>query len=157
MTGTHPDQRAGALRSIVEEALEPLADRVAAVEDQQKQILEVVQNTARRSGSSSRDLPGLCAVQVPCSGTKDPPSDRPGGSPPQKTESAPAALLNSSQLAEWLGIRRSQVYRLRDRGALPAPVKFSQSLRWYRSAIERWLAEGCPPALVGRRHKGGRK
>ena len=52
-----------ALRAVVEEALEPLADRVAAVEDTQQQILKVVQDAARRARSGSGDLPELCTVR----------------------------------------------------------------------------------------------
>ena len=63
MTGAHPDLLGTALRSIVEEALEPLVDRVAAVEDTQQQILKVVQDAARRARSGSGDLPELCTVR----------------------------------------------------------------------------------------------
>ena len=65
MSGTHPDLLGHALRSIVEEALEPLTDRVAAVEDTQQRILKEAQGAARRSRSGSGAIPKLDLDRTP--------------------------------------------------------------------------------------------
>jgi excisionase family DNA binding protein len=70
--------------------------------------------------------------------------------------SLPAAsgggLLDVGQVASLLNCSARHVYRLRDRGALPPPVRLGALVRWSHSAIEQWVADGCPDY-----RKGGRR
>lgn len=49
------------------------------------------------------------------------------------------------QLAEFLGVSRAHIWRLKSAGKLPNPVYLNRAVRWDRWTIEEWLAEGCPP------------
>ncbi len=58
---------------------------------------------------------------------------------------APAAqLLSVEAVAAMLGCSPRHVYRLADGGRMPAPVKLGALVRWPKSAIEEWVAAGCP-------------
>jgi len=51
-------------------------------------------------------------------------------------------LLNLSELAEFLGVARSTIYRWIDCGKLPQPFDLGDSaVRWRKSEIEKWLEE----------------
>ncbi len=54
-------------------------------------------------------------------------------------------LLSAGALAQLLGVSVRHVWRLRDAGDLPAPIKLGKLIRWRRAAIERWLAECNSP------------
>ena len=57
-----------------------------------------------------------------------------------------AALLTVLQVAAMLGCSSRHVYRLSDRAAMPRPTKLGNVLvRWNRSDIEQWIADGCRP------------
>ena len=57
-----------------------------------------------------------------------------------------AALLTVRQVAAMLGCSSRHVYRLSDRAAMPRPTKLGNVLvRWNRSDIEQWIADGCRP------------
>jgi len=59
--------------------------------------------------------------------------------------STPApTLLSADDLAKQLSCSPRHVRRLSDRGAMPTPVRLGGLVRWERSAIERWIAAGCP-------------
>lgn len=63
--------------------------------------------------------------------------------------SEPAALLTVRQVAAMLGCSSRHVYRLADRAAMPRPTKLGDVLvRWNRSDIEQWIADGCKPIRV---------
>jgi predicted DNA-binding transcriptional regulator AlpA len=50
------------------------------------------------------------------------------------------ALLNVDDLAEIFGVSRRTVFRLRSRGAIPAPLGIGGTLlRWRTCDIQRWL------------------
>lgn len=49
------------------------------------------------------------------------------------------ALLTATQVAKWLGISRTQVYRLIRSGELPT-VPIGKDKRVTRAAINAWLA-----------------
>lgn len=53
-------------------------------------------------------------------------------------------LLTASDVAAALGVSARQVWRLRDRGALPAPVRVGGSTRWRSGDIQSWIDAGCP-------------
>lgn len=59
---------------------------------------------------------------------------------------SPAKLLDVQAVAELLDCSTRTVFRLADAGRMPAPVKVGSLVRWPRSAIEQWIADGCPPA-----------
>ena len=50
-------------------------------------------------------------------------------------------MIGVGDLKTWLGLDRSTIYRMHDRGDLPAAFKLGDSLRWYRHEIEAWLEE----------------
>ncbi|MCK5270690.1 MAG: helix-turn-helix domain-containing protein [Sedimentisphaerales bacterium] len=54
------------------------------------------------------------------------------------------ALLDVNQVASLLNCSSRTVYRLSDAGCMPRPVKLGSLVRWERSAIESWIADGCP-------------
>ena len=53
----------------------------------------------------------------------------------------PPLLLSAADLAHLLSIGTRTVWRLRDAGDLPAPIRLGKLIRWRKAAIERWLAE----------------
>jgi excisionase family DNA binding protein len=59
-----------------------------------------------------------------------------------------SALLDVRQLSRMLGISARSCYRLADRGAMPRPRRLGALVRWSRSEIESWLADGCKPVRV---------
>jgi len=75
------------------------------------------------------------------------------------------AMVGVRDLAEWLGINRSTVHRLHNRGELPPAYKLGGVYRWRRHEIEEWLEKnrvhrGPPPGrrkarLRGRRPRSG--
>ena len=51
-------------------------------------------------------------------------------------------LLTNKQLVAEIGISRSTIYRLLQRGAFPRPISFGpRCMRWMESDIKAWLAE----------------
>lgn len=59
-------------------------------------------------------------------------------------------LLNAEEVALRLGISKSSVWRLRDRGLLPQPVRFGALVRWRAVDVEVWVARGCPELAEAR-------
>jgi len=62
---------------------------------------------------------------------------------------ASAKLLNVQAVAEMLGVSTRTVYRLSDSGRMPAPLKLGALVRWSKTAIEQWIAGGCPSCRRG--------
>ncbi len=49
-------------------------------------------------------------------------------------------MMNVDEVAQWLKIHRSTVYRLIDKGELPAPMRVGRlGLRFYESEIRAFL------------------
>lgn len=59
-------------------------------------------------------------------------------------------LLDVIEMAALLGCSSRHVYRLADAGHMPRPVKLGALVRWDRTAIEAWIADGCPPRRRGK-------
>ena len=59
-------------------------------------------------------------------------------------------LLKPAEIATMLGISLRQVWRLRDAGKLPAPVKVNRATRWREDDIANWILEGCPNMRAAR-------
>jgi excisionase family DNA binding protein len=62
---------------------------------------------------------------------------------------APASLLDVRGVAAMLGCSPRHVYRLADRGSMPAPVRLGSLVRWPRKTLEDWLGAGCPSCRKG--------
>ena len=63
-------------------------------------------------------------------------------SPATEPALAPA-LLDVAQVAELLSCSTRHVYRLCDRGRMPAPRKLGALCRWSRGEIMAWIEGGC--------------
>lgn len=50
-------------------------------------------------------------------------------------------LLSAAAVARMLSVSVRHVWRLRDAGDLPCPIRLGRLVRWRKAAIERWLAE----------------
>jgi excisionase family DNA binding protein len=57
-------------------------------------------------------------------------------------------LIDSRQVGELLNLSTRTIWRLLSAGKLPQPVRIGRSVRWSRSDIEIWIANGCPDASV---------
>lgn len=55
-----------------------------------------------------------------------------------------AALIDIRQVAAMLGCSPRSITRLSKQQAIPLPIKLGTIKRWNKSAIGRWLNEGCP-------------
>ncbi|NQV24330.1 MAG: helix-turn-helix domain-containing protein [Rhodopirellula sp.] len=55
-----------------------------------------------------------------------------------------AELLDVEALAEMLSVSTRTCRRLADSGQMPRPLKVASLVRWRRTDIEQWLADGCP-------------
>ena len=53
-------------------------------------------------------------------------------------------LLTAGDLARRLRVSLRQVRRLNKSGAVPAPLKIGQCVRWHSDEIDRWLKDGAP-------------
>ena len=55
-------------------------------------------------------------------------------------------LMTVSELANALNCSPRQVWRMRDSGEMPQPLKIggNKCLRWRRGEVEAWLAAGAP-------------
>ncbi len=65
--------------------------------------------------------------------------------PTSTVEPEQALLLTPVQLARLLGISLRHVWRMRDAGRLPKPIRLGKLIRWQKTTIERWLAENEEP------------
>jgi len=62
-----------------------------------------------------------------------------------------SALMTINEVARLLNCSTRTVYRLNDAGRMPRPVRLGALVRWNRSEIEQWIADGCPAMQGGRR------
>ncbi|MDE2505862.1 MAG: excisionase family DNA-binding protein [Planctomycetota bacterium] len=58
-------------------------------------------------------------------------------------------LIDARAVADLLGCSKQHVTRLTDAGKMPAPVRLGSLVRWDRSTIETWIADGCPSVRKG--------
>jgi excisionase family DNA binding protein len=58
-----------------------------------------------------------------------------------------ALLLDAGTVARLLSLSRATVWRLRDAGKLPEPVRIGGCVRWRRSDLDAWISAGCPARL----------
>jgi len=62
------------------------------------------------------------------------------------TSDSPQEWFSPAALAKHLDISLRHLWRLRDSGHLPAPVRLGRLVRWRRSAVERFLEEHAEKA-----------
>ncbi len=55
-----------------------------------------------------------------------------------------AKMLDVGAVAAMLNCSTRHVFRLAESGRMPAPVRLGTLVRWPRTAIETWIADGCP-------------
>lgn len=55
-----------------------------------------------------------------------------------------SALLDVRAVAALLDCAPRTVYRLADAGRMPTPVRVGSLVRWRRTDLDNWLADGCP-------------
>jgi len=55
------------------------------------------------------------------------------------------SLLDVRAVAKLLDCSERHIYRLRDAGRMPPPVRLGALVRWRRHDIDAWLAGGCRP------------
>ena len=67
------------------------------------------------------------------------------------TDSEQLTMLTVNELARIMNCSPRTVYRLSDRGRIPTPVRLGGLVRWSRTVIEKWMAEGCPARPQARR------
>ncbi len=67
----------------------------------------------------------------------------------------PSPLLTVGDIAVQLQCSTRHVHRLKDYGRMPAPVHLGGLVRWSRTAITQWIANGCPNCQDCQ--KGGRQ
>lgn len=61
-----------------------------------------------------------------------------------KASLVPSALIDAAELARMLSISKPTIWRMRESGRLPEPLRVtSQAVRWRRADIEAWIAGGC--------------
>lgn len=65
----------------------------------------------------------------------------------ERAETKPL-LIDSRQVGELLNLSTRTVWRLLSAGKLPKPVRIGRSVRWSRSDLETWIANGCPELSV---------
>ncbi|TWT92176.1 helix-turn-helix transcriptional regulator [Neorhodopirellula pilleata] len=66
------------------------------------------------------------------------------------------AMLSVDDVAElYLNCSGRHVRRLVDAGRMPKPIRLGSLVRFLRSDIEQWLADGCPN--IRNNAKGGKR
>ena len=53
-------------------------------------------------------------------------------------------MLTIREIAEMLRCSARTLYRLKDAGHMPKPIRIGKLIRWNRSEIEIWINAGCP-------------
>ena len=66
-----------------------------------------------------------------------------------RKQDPPEAILTTDQLAGYLGIRKQRVYEAVSRNAIPY-FKVGNSLRFRKSAIDRWIESKTVPVASPR-------
>lgn len=61
------------------------------------------------------------------------------------SEKVDKRLIGVRNLCEMLDVARTTIYRLKDSGRLPQPLKLGGSVKWRKDEIDAWVDAGCPP------------
>ncbi len=70
-----------------------------------------------------------------------------------ETTEAPPLLIPVRVVAKLLGISVRSVWRLHSAGKFIQPIRIGSLVRWRKTDLERWIAEGCPNSTDGRRQR----
>lgn len=62
----------------------------------------------------------------------------------QETRTQTPELLNVKAVAALLDCSQRTVWRMADAGRMPRPLKLGAMVRWKKTDLHSWLAEGCP-------------
>jgi predicted DNA-binding transcriptional regulator AlpA len=68
-----------------------------------------------------------------------------------KSVKPPPAVYDAEGVAARLRVSPRHVWRMRDAGSMPPPIRLGRLVRWRASAIDDWIAAGCPPIQKGAR------
>jgi len=63
---------------------------------------------------------------------------------PQNPPPSETNMLTGGDVARVLKCSRQSIYRMRDQGRIPPPVRLGRLMRWRRALLEQWIADGCP-------------
>jgi excisionase family DNA binding protein len=69
---------------------------------------------------------------------------------PPREKFLPCVLASAEELATILKVSERTVWRLLSAGKLPRPIRFGGNVRWRMDDVQRWIANGCPPANAGK-------
>lgn len=72
--------------------------------------------------------------------------------PSATTPDAAPALIDVEAVAAMLSVSRRHIYSLANAGRMPRPRKIGRLVRWSRSEIHSWVADGCPEVDSPKRH-----
>ena len=118
-------------------------DTVATIAELLTQIIE--RATARQTEAVLK-VAAEWANRVEGSLQRSPETALPPPTPP--VEDAPSkeksGLINADEVAKLLDVSPRMVWRLRDGGKMPKPLKIGSLVRWPREQIEAWIEAGCP-------------
>lgn len=64
--------------------------------------------------------------------------------PDAQPEPLEPLLLSPSELARYLSVSVRTLWRMRDAGELPAPIKIGRLVRWRKEAVDHWFRETNP-------------
>jgi len=53
-------------------------------------------------------------------------------------------LIDAARFASLLSVSARTLYRLKERGHLPEPIRLGGSVRWRLGDVEQWINDGCP-------------
>jgi excisionase family DNA binding protein len=70
-------------------------------------------------------------------------------SPIRLASAVEPALLDVRAVARMLDCSWRHIYRMADSGRLPRPIRLGSLVRWRKSDLDQWLAEGCPSVRKG--------
>lgn len=68
-----------------------------------------------------------------------------------RSTTADPVLLNVDDVAALLSVSPRTVRRMADNGAMPRSLRLGSLIRWRRSDVDRWIADGCPSCRGTRR------
>ena len=73
------------------------------------------------------------------------------------TPAVEPALLDVRAVGRMLDCSWRHVYRMSDGGRMPRPIKLGSLVRWRRSDLDQWLADGCPAMRRGAQNEHPRR
>jgi excisionase family DNA binding protein len=56
----------------------------------------------------------------------------------------PRSMMSVGDVADDIGCSTRHIRRLADSGRMPRPIRLGSLVRWPRTSIQQWIADGCP-------------